>query len=166
MPKKNKVPGKRKKGLPNIVAAKQIRKKQAKKYKKLISQEPEINLAEFWKVVSRALDTEYRPETTIRGSSGIDHRVEAITVDDKRNRLVLFAAASSPQNAALMRVDVAATMPGTKVIVARPIVFDLVEIAKQLFGVLGVKVIDINEFAKKTSRMQARRFYKRGLMES
>src|ERR1700730_11518509 len=61
---------------------------------------------QFWDVFGRALRAEPKDYLTIRGSSGLDHFVEAIFVDDKSKRVIIVSAEPNPRIAALMRVDV------------------------------------------------------------
>src|SRR5436190_1391131 len=92
----------------------------------------EFATKEIWKSISSAIGVEMREATSIRGSSGQDHPVQAIAVDDKTNRVVIFSAEQSPRIAALMQADVQATLPGVHVLVARPVIFDLSEIARRV----------------------------------
>ena len=64
--------------------------------------------------------------------SGQDHPVQAVAVDDKTNRVVIFSAEQSPRIAALMQTDVQITLPNVHVLVARPVIFDLSEIARRV----------------------------------
>ena len=54
-------------------------------------------------------------------------------VDEKRNRIVAISSEPNARVAALMQVDVQAAMPNMKVLIARPIVFDLGNIVRNLF---------------------------------
>lgn len=83
----------------------------------------------LWSSFSAAIGTELRPATTIRGSSGLDHPVQAIAVDDKYKRVLIISAEQNARVAALMQGDVQATMPDVRVLVARPVVVDLGAIA-------------------------------------
>ena len=99
--------------------------------------------AHLWKSFATALGTELRRDTVILGSSGLEHSVQAIAVDDKSKRVIIVSAEASPRLASLMQVDVQATMPDTRVIVARPIVLDIVSIARKVLLPLGITEIDI-----------------------
>src|ERR1700740_108337 len=92
----------------------------------------EKNSKEFWGVFGRALRAEQRDYTTIRGSSGLNHDVEAIFVDDKSKRVIIVSAEPNPRIAALMRVDVQAVFADTRVLVARPIAFDIAAFARHV----------------------------------
>jgi hypothetical protein len=71
----------------------------------------EQHIKGVWDVFGRALGAEPRDNPSIRGASGLDHAVEAISVDDKNRRVIIFAAEPNPRIAALMQVDIQATMP-------------------------------------------------------
>jgi hypothetical protein len=103
----------------------------------------EVDSRQIWKSISSAIDVEIREATTICGVSGQDHPVQAIAVDDKTKRVVIFSAEQSPRIASLMQVDVQATLPDVHVLVARPVVFNISEIARRV-----AKVIDIQTLAK------------------
>ncbi len=96
-----------------------------------------------WDVFGRALRAEPRDNLTIRGSSGLDHVVEAIFVDDKSKRVIIVSAEPNPRIAALMRVDVQATFADTRVLVARPISFDISAFARRMaqeFGLVNLPI--------------------------
>src|SRR5437868_13817479 len=86
----------------------------------------------IWRTVSKALGADFREQQLIKGISGLDHPVQAISVDDKTNRVIIVSAEPSPRLAALMQVDVQATLPDAKVIVARPLLFDVAEISRRV----------------------------------
>lgn len=94
-----------------------------------IEEEPPI-----WNSFCAALGAEYREHKVIQGISGLEHPVQAIAVDERTNRLILVSAEFNPRIAALMQVDVQATMPGTRVLVARPVALDLGHAFRTLFG--------------------------------
>jgi len=87
----------------------------------------------IWKSFCTALGAEYREHKEIQGSSGLVHPVQAIAVDELKKRLIIVSAEYNPRIAALMRVDIQATLPETKVLVARPIAVDLAHAARTLF---------------------------------
>ncbi|RVG86214.1 hypothetical protein [Sinorhizobium meliloti] len=86
-----------------------------------------------WKAICEALGTEFREHNSIRGASGIEHSVQAIGVDDATKRLLVVSAEFNPRVAALMRIDIQTTMPGTRVLVARPVPIDIAHVARKLF---------------------------------
>ena len=92
----------------------------------------EVDTKQIWKSLGSAIGVEVREATTICGISGQDHPVQAVGVDDKARRVVIFSAEPSPRIAALMQSDVQATLPDAKVLVARPVIFDLSEIARRV----------------------------------
>lgn len=87
----------------------------------------------IWEAFCTALGTEYRDAQEIVGASGISHPMQAIGVDDKGKRVVLISGEYNPRIAALMRVDVQATMPGVRVLVARPLALDLAHASRKMF---------------------------------
>jgi len=87
----------------------------------------------FWTSVSRALGAEFREGDSITGASGIAHPMQAISVDDKSKRLILFSNEADPRVAALIQGDIQTTMPDTRVLVARPTVYDLGALIRTLF---------------------------------
>ncbi len=91
----------------------------------------------IWRSMSKALGADLREHKSIQGISGIEHPVQAIAADDKGRRLIVFSAEPNPRVAALMQVDVQAAMPGNRVLVARPIVFDLGHMSRQIFDIVG-----------------------------
>jgi hypothetical protein len=111
----------------------------------------EKNSKGFWAVFGRALRAEPRDYLTIRGLSGLDHFVEAIFVDDKSKRVIIVSAEPDPRIAALVRVDIQATFADSRVIVARPIAFDIAASARQMvqrYGLVNLP-LDDPEAAKK-----------------
>ena len=86
-----------------------------------------------WKSFCSALGAEYREHKEIKGSSGLTHPVQAIGVGERHKRVIIISAEHNPRVAALMRVDVQATMPDVRVLVARPMALDLAHTARVLF---------------------------------
>lgn len=87
----------------------------------------------IWRSFCTALGADYREHNEIQGRSGLNHPVQAIAVDERTSRLIIVSAEYNPRIAALMRVDIQATLPNTKVLVARPIAVDLAHAARLLF---------------------------------
>jgi hypothetical protein len=96
----------------------------------------------IWSTIGAALGAEVREATTIRGLSGQDHLVEAVAVDDKTNRVIVFSAESSPRLASLMQADVQATLTNAHVLVARPVIFNLAEVMRRIINAYGSGQID------------------------
>ncbi|PZM08054.1 hypothetical protein CPY51_30375 [Rhizobium tubonense] len=95
---------------------------------------------------------ELREGQEIQGQSGLTHSVQAIGVDDKTDRVIVVSAEHNPRIAALMRVDIQATMPRAKVLLTRPIAVDLAHAARTLFttptGDIDIqKVIEIGSLS-------------------
>ena len=102
----------------------------------------------IWRSFGAALGGEARDHLSIEGASGLTHSVEGISVDETRNRLIVFSAEPSPRIAAMMQVDISATMPGTQVLVARPIMFDIPSIFRKISGQLGTTEVDLTALTK------------------
>jgi hypothetical protein len=105
--------------------------------KEIVMTADEFDTKQMWKSISSALGTEMREAMSILGLSGQDHPVQAIAVDDKTKRVVIFSAEPNPRIAALMQVDVQATLPDVHVLVARPVMFDLSDLARRIVNQLG-----------------------------
>lgn len=108
----------------------------------------------IWKTVSAALGAELREDRKIHGVSGLEHPVQAIAVDDKNSRVLVFSAEPNPRVAALMQVDVQSAMPDTRVLVARPIAFDLGVMARQIFKTVDDARININDLKRRLEKME------------
>ena len=109
----------------------------------------------IWKTLSKAIGAEFRESTTIKGASGLDHPVQAIAVDDKTRRILIISAEQSPRIAALMQVDVQATIPDAKVLVARPVLFDLAEIARRVIPAFGHGALELPTISKTFSEWRS-----------
>jgi len=107
-----------------------------------------------WDVLGRALGAEPRDNATIRGASGLAHAVEAISVGDKSRRVIIFAAEPNPRIAALMQVDIQATIPDAKVLIARPIAFDAGSFARRFAKQIGQTEINLKTVAEKVKELQ------------
>ncbi|MDO5658616.1 MAG: hypothetical protein Q4G36_09885 [Paracoccus sp. (in: a-proteobacteria)] len=94
---------------------------------------PAVDVNAAWRSICTALGTEYRPTNEIHGQSGLVHPISGLGVDDKGKRLIVISADHSPRNAALMRMDVQASIPDLRVLVARPLSIDLPHIVRQNF---------------------------------
>ncbi|MGA7383347.1 MAG: hypothetical protein WBW81_01205 [Methylocella sp.] len=116
----------------------------------------EKNNKEFWDVFGRALRAEPRDYSTIRGASGLEHFVEAIFVDDKSKRVIIVSAEPNPRIAALMRVEVQAAFANARVLVARPIAFDIAAFARQMVQQFGLVNLPLNVLTDKMKAVEAR----------
>ncbi len=96
-----------------------------------------------WNGIITSLGFEVRDYPIIRGSSGLDHRLLSLGVDDKNKRIVLVSSDPDPRIAAMMQIDVQTTMPDTSVLVVRPLVVDLGVIARKVISMLGGPVVKI-----------------------
>jgi hypothetical protein len=112
---------------------------------------------DFWGNFLRAVETEPRPVPHIVGASGIEHSLLALGVDDVRKRLVLISGDHDARASAMMQTDVQSTMPGTHVVVARPIAIGLPTIAQRIIEITGTSKISMSIFqnASTQEEMQA-----------
>ena len=117
----------------------------------------EKNSKEFWDAFGRALRAEPRDYLTVRGSSGLDHFVEAIFVDDKSKRVIIVSAEPNPRIAALMRVDIQAAFADARVLVARPIAFDIAALARQMVQKFGLVNFPLNVLTDNMTAVEARK---------
>ena len=115
---------------------------------------PKRDQNRIWESFSRAVGTEPREGRTIIGASGLEHLVQSISVDDKHGRMVVVASEPNPRTAALMQVDIQATMPDVNVLVARPVVFDLGVIARQFAKSLGGAEIPLDQLKAYTAKVE------------
>jgi len=109
----------------------------------------------IWTKLFETVGAEPREDLTIRGVSGIEHSVQAIGVDDKNRRLVIVAAEQDPRIAALMQGDIQARMPNLRVLVARPIAFDMPSFARSFIGQLGQAELNVKEFNETIQKFKA-----------
>jgi hypothetical protein len=109
--------------------------------------QPPDDARRIWNTIGAALGAEVRDATTIRGLSGQDHLVQAVAVDDKTNRVILFSAEASPRLASLMQADVQATIPNAHVLVARPVIFNIAEVMRRIVGAYGSGALDPSKIA-------------------
>ena len=109
---------------------------------------------QIWQAFSAAIGTELREDTIIRGASGLEHEVQAISVDEKTRRVVVVAAEADPRMAALVQIDVQASMPDTRVLVARPIAIDVSMIARSILEPFNIHEVDFARARKFMEELQ------------
>lgn len=115
--------------------------------------EKEIDNQHFWGNFIKSLGVEPRDYKEIQGKSGVKHKVLAIGVNDKENRLVLVSDTPSAEHAAMMQVDVQNTT-NLNLVIARPVAFNVVKPLEQLTNIIeGTLLNDVSfekfsEFAK------------------
>lgn len=102
-----------------------------------MAQPPLDDLGNLWESVLRAVGTEPRPAREIQGISGVIHRPLALGVDDASKRLVVITDEPTPRHAAMMQIDIAATLPDVRVSVARVIPIDLATVAARTLEQFG-----------------------------
>lgn len=107
--------------------------------------EGDVKKQEFWKTFLAAVETDPRPATAIRGSSGIEHPVIAVGVDDNRRRVVIISGEHDARSAAVAQVDIQRAFSDVSVLVARPIVVSLGPIAALVGESLGSFELDITK---------------------
>src|SRR4051812_10633431 len=105
---------------------------------------PKVNY--IWPTISKALGAEFREGKTAVGLSGIEHRFDAIAVDDATRRVILFSSELNPKIAALTQVDVQSAMPDLKVLMARPLAFDLSILVRAFFRDAETAKLDFGRF--------------------
>src|SRR4051794_29013991 len=88
---------------------------------------------QIWHSFSRALDAELREAQFIPGASGLEHPVQAISVDDKGKRVIVFSSETNARTAALIQGDIQQTMPDVSILVARPVIADLSVLVRRIF---------------------------------
>lgn len=108
-----------------------------------------------WGTFCRAIGTELREHSFIVGASGVEHPVQAIGVDDPGKRVVIISAEPNPRVAAMVQGDVQATLPGTRVIVARPLAVDLTTIARHLIANFSIRSLQVDDLAAWAARFNA-----------
>lgn len=115
----------------------------------------------IWEGILRAVGAEPRPLREIQGISGVTHRPLALGVDEASSRLVVITDEPTARHAAMMQVDLSATLPNTKVLVMRAISFDLKSVAAQAiqqFGGLGgivKQLMEVSEEARAAGQQNA-----------
>jgi hypothetical protein len=114
-----------------------------------------IDQKRFWSIMAKSLGTEFRETSAIQGASGLTHDLQALCVDDKSKRLILFATESNPRVAALIQGDVQATFPDARVIVARIASFDLGVLVRSLFRSASGATMTSEDFTRFGKRLEA-----------
>ncbi|EBA10830.1 hypothetical protein [Roseobacter sp. CCS2] len=87
----------------------------------------------IWEAFCTALGAEYREATEIVGASGLVHPIQALGIDETKNRLIVVSGDYNPRIAAMLRVDIQQTLPNMRVLVARPMALDLAHTARKAF---------------------------------
>jgi hypothetical protein len=106
----------------------------------------------LWSSLGKALGAELREDTSITGASGLVHPLQALCVDDKGDRVVLFSDEPNPRVAALIQGDVQATFDKAKVIVARPTVVDLGALVRGLYNSASAANLSLPQISKHADR--------------
>jgi hypothetical protein len=78
----------------------------------------------FWRNLLRAVEVEPRGAKSLRGSSGVDHPITAVGIDQARRRLVVVTSEGDPRTAAFIQSDLQLAFPDEKIIVVRPDLYD------------------------------------------
>lgn len=107
-----------------------------------------------WNSFARALEAELREFPKIRGASGIEHNFEALAIDEMTKRLILISSDPNPRVAALAQIDIEQSMPDYRVLVARPIAFDVPEIFKRILAESGTATINISQQLKAIEKFE------------
>jgi hypothetical protein len=109
----------------------------------------------FWKSFGKALGAEFREGDSITGASGIAHPMQAICVDDKSNRLILFSNEPDPRVASLIQGDIQTTIPDVSVLVARPTVYDLAAFIRSFFNDASSAILSFEQVKAFTTEFNA-----------
>jgi hypothetical protein len=109
----------------------------------------------IWNNLMRAVGAEPKDTLTIQGESGIEHPVQALGVDEKYRRVVIIAAEQNPRIAALMQGDIQARMPDSRVLIARPIAFDIASVARNFIEQFGKVEFKLQEFEAIVNNLRA-----------
>jgi hypothetical protein len=106
-----------------------------------------------WTSFAKAIGTELREGDSITGASGLVHPLQALCVDDKTKRLILFSNEPDPRVAALVQGDIQATMPDVNVLVARPTVYDLGEFVRSFYADAATAVLSLTQVKEFTNTL-------------
>lgn len=87
--------------------------------------------ASIWKSILCAVEAEPQSINTLRGASGIAHPVIAIGFDENRQRLIVLSHEAEARSAAMLQADLQAAFGRMKVIVARPILLSIADLAEE-----------------------------------
>jgi hypothetical protein len=109
----------------------------------------------MWAAFGRALGAEPRDHSIIRGASGLDHSVEGISVDERRGRIIIISGELNGRIAAMMQSDIQAKLPDLRVLVARPIAFDIGALARAIAQEMGVTEIDFGNMKRALEKAKA-----------
>jgi hypothetical protein len=109
----------------------------------------------IWGTFARALGAEPREHRVLKGASGVDHTLQALAVDEQRNRIIAVSAEVNPRIAAMVQVDLQTALPGTRVLVARPIIFDMPALARRLAQELGLTELRLGEISQQIEEAKA-----------
>lgn len=93
--------------------------------------------AQFWNGVIRALEAEPREVRSLRGKSGLSHPVVAVGIDEQRRRAVVISGEPDARAAAMAAADIQASLPDTRVVMARPAAVNLAPLAKAISDLVG-----------------------------
>lgn len=88
---------------------------------------------------------EPREVATLAGRSGQTHQFNALGVDEKKRRLLVFSGELDPRMAAMVHSDVAANIGGYRLITVRPLTFDIQQLASLIGQVTGTEQFDSKE---------------------
>ena len=122
------------------------------------AQDAEIDYRSFWSSLLRAVEAEPKGPTTIRGASGASHDVAAVGVDEDRRRVVLISNEVDARSAALAQTDLEAALTPYRVVVGRPVLFDVPRLARRVTQISGRELLDpaaLAQFGGDQAAMQA-----------
>lgn len=106
-----------------------------------------------WPAFCRALGTEFRSANEIHGQSGLIHPIAGLGIDEKDNRMIVISADHNPRVAAMMRMDVQASLPDMRVLVARPLTLDIpFMLRRSFYDESGLSISRIFQFVESLSK--------------
>lgn len=101
------------------------------------SAEPPPDYTHFWSGFLHAVGTKPHDVKTIRGASGIAHRLLAAGIDDEMDRVVLVSADTDARSAALAQADIQAALGSRRVLMARAVLLDVGKVADVIRDATG-----------------------------
>jgi hypothetical protein len=123
---------------------------------------------EFWDGVLRVAGTEPRAAKDLGGASGVRHDALAIGVDDVEKRIIVISAEGEAYGAALAQADIQSATPDYKVIVVRPLIVSVENIASAITGATGTPRISMKSLGlpSELSEEQMRSLFDRYLSDA
>jgi hypothetical protein len=112
-----------------------------------MSQSKEVLELRLWASFATAIGAELRPGDAIKGKSGIEHKAQALAFDEAGKRIIVISSEQDARVAALVQSDIQALHENYGVILARPIIFDLGAISRQIISVIPPISFTMNQLS-------------------